>query len=56
MIVAGKGTIARRLSDGRCPSCRSVLTTTDPDGDVIRQDCIVCGLKIVNREIKNEKK
>jgi hypothetical protein len=33
-----------------------VLTTTDPDKDVIMQDCIVCGLKIVNRDVKNEKK
>lgn len=56
MIAAGRGTIARRLADGRCPSCRSVLTTTDPDDDVIMQDCIVCGLKIVSRDIKDEKK
>jgi len=56
MIAAGRGTIARRLADGRCPACRSMLTTTDPEEDVIMRDCIVCGLKIVNRDIQDEKK
>jgi Zn ribbon nucleic-acid-binding protein len=56
MIAAGRGTIARRLADGCCPSCRSMLTTTDPKEDVIMRDCIVCGLKIVNRDIRDEKK
>jgi len=56
MIIKGNGSCKRLLDDGRCPSCRSVLTkVVDSDGHEVadHKDCIVCGLKVNERKVSD---
>ncbi len=41
MIVQGDGTLARRIRDGLCPQCESLLTRTNDQEEI---KCKTCGL------------
>ena len=54
MIKQGDGSMARLLSQQRCPSCWSLLLIQSDDGYKKKYDCIVCGLKVV--DVKDSEK
>jgi hypothetical protein len=54
MIKQGDGSMARLLSQQRCPSCKSLLLAESDDGYKKKYDCIVCGLKVV--DVKDSEK
>ena len=50
MIEQGDGEMQRRIDSGRCPSCRSETKQQSKD----EAQCIVCGLVITERKLKDE--
>ena len=53
-IEQGDGSMARLLSQQRCPSCKSLMLIQSDDGYKKKYDCIVCGLKVV--DVKDSEK
>lgn len=49
-IESGDGSMARLLSQQRCPRCHSLLLIDSDDGYKKKYDCIVCGLRVIDVE------
>ncbi len=47
-IEPGNGSMARLLSQQRCPRCHSLMLIQSDDGYKKKYDCIVCGLKVID--------
>ena len=50
MIQKGDGEIARRLSNGLCPNCKTAIECwhIDVKANTISADCATCGLGIID--------
>lgn len=44
----GDGSMARLLSQQRCPRCHSLMLIRSDDGYKKKYDCIVCELKVID--------
>ena len=48
MIEKGDGSMARLLSQQRCPRCHSLMLLRSDDGYKKKYDCIVCELSLIH--------